>query len=190
MRARVDRVEAGSLGPAMPADDAPGKHRRPLLDRLWIRPALFGLVALVMRGATFGDPTVWIDEQLYVLIGQKMSEGELPYVDIWDRKPVGLFLLYAAIAGIDRSILAVQIASLLFAAGTAFAQAPAPQQPSKTAGTTVTTPAQKSEVKKAEKKTAKKAKKTKTTKAKKTTKKTAKKPVAKKAPQNSAAVTK
>ena len=65
------------------------------------------------------NPLVDMDDQFYWLVGRSWWAGAWPIVDIWDRKPVGLFLLYTAIAGIDRSILAVQIASLLFAAGTA-----------------------------------------------------------------------
>lgn len=29
-----------------------------------------------------------------MLVGGRMLHGELPYVDIWDRKPIGIFLLY------------------------------------------------------------------------------------------------
>jgi len=35
------------------------------------------------------------DEQLYSFIGWRMTQGDLPYVDLWDRKPVGLFALFA-----------------------------------------------------------------------------------------------
>lgn len=89
----------------------------------WTRgPAAIGIivtVALATRIVTFGNPLVDMDDQFYWLVGQSWWDGKWPIVDIWDRKPVGLFLLYGAIAGIDRSMLAVQIAALLFAAGTA-----------------------------------------------------------------------
>ena len=38
-----------------------------------------------------------MDEEFYLLVGDRMLHGALPYVDIWDRKPVGLFLLFAGI---------------------------------------------------------------------------------------------
>lgn len=75
--------------------------------------------AIATRAVTFGNPLVDMDDQFYWLLGQEWWDGRWPIVDVWDRKPIGLFALYAAIAAIDRSILAVQIASLLFAAGTA-----------------------------------------------------------------------
>lgn len=77
-------------------------------------------VAIATRVVTFGNPLVDMDDQFYWLVGRSWWQGDWPIIDIWDRKPVGLFLLYAVITGVDRSILAVQIASLLFAAGTAF----------------------------------------------------------------------
>lgn len=58
---------------------------------------LFAAVALVMRAGTIGFPVIHIDEQFYLLVGERMWQGDLPFVDIWDRKPLGLFLVFAAI---------------------------------------------------------------------------------------------
>lgn len=52
--------------------------------------------ALIARLPWFGFPLAGYDEQLYSLIGQAMNQGALPFVDVWDRKPVGLFVLFAA----------------------------------------------------------------------------------------------
>lgn len=54
------------------------------------------LVTLAARAATFGNPVVGFDEQFYLLVGDRMLHGALPFVDIFDRKPVGIFLIYAA----------------------------------------------------------------------------------------------
>ena len=54
------------------------------------------LVALATRVVAFGNPVPEFDEQLYSLIGAQMGRGLLPYADLWDRKPPGLFLIYAA----------------------------------------------------------------------------------------------
>jgi hypothetical protein len=62
--------------------------------------ALLVLLALtmVMRGATFGAPLLHMDETFYLLVGDRWAnDGLWPYVDIWDRKPLGLFLLFGAI---------------------------------------------------------------------------------------------
>ncbi|MEZ5736289.1 MAG: hypothetical protein R3E09_10865 [Novosphingobium sp.] len=79
------------------------------------------LVALVLRGDTFGDPNLHGDEVFYQTVGVAMHQGALPYVDVWDRKPFGLFALSWLIAGVSYDMLAYQIAATLFAVGTAWA---------------------------------------------------------------------
>jgi hypothetical protein len=82
--------------------------------------AILLLVALVLRGDTFGDPNLHGDEVFYQTVGIAMHHGALPYVDIWDRKPFGLFALYWLIAAISEAPLAYQLAATLFAMGTAW----------------------------------------------------------------------
>jgi hypothetical protein len=53
------------------------------------------VLTLVTRVWIFGNPVIGIDEQFYLLAGDRLLHGALPYVDIWDRKPIGLFLIYA-----------------------------------------------------------------------------------------------
>lgn len=53
-------------------------------------------LTFALRGWIFGDPVVNMDEQFYLLVGKRLALGHLPYVDIWDRKPFGLFAIYAA----------------------------------------------------------------------------------------------
>lgn len=77
-------------------------------------------VALALRSYTFGDPNLFIDEAFYFAAGNAMHHGALPYVDIWDRKPFGLFAIYWAIAGISPAPATYQIAASLFAVLTAW----------------------------------------------------------------------
>ncbi len=56
---------------------------------------LLALFTFFVRGAWMGDPNADVDEQLYSLIGNAMLHGEVPFVDLWDRKPYGLFALFA-----------------------------------------------------------------------------------------------
>ena len=79
-------------------------------------------VAIVTRMAVFGDPVAHVDDEFYLLTGHAMLGGQWPYVDIWDRKPIGLFLIYEAIAAIGggHSVLATHLIATLFAAATAF----------------------------------------------------------------------
>lgn len=58
---------------------------------------VFAAAAVAARLLTLGQPIVNIDEQLYLLIGDRILGGALPYVDIWDRKPPFLFAIYAGI---------------------------------------------------------------------------------------------
>ncbi|MFT3978478.1 MAG: hypothetical protein QM688_15415 [Sphingomonas bacterium] len=58
------------------------------------------LVAIAARALTFGNPVVHVDEEFYYFTGTALWHGLLPFVDVWDRKPVGLFLLYAVPAGL------------------------------------------------------------------------------------------
>lgn len=72
------------------------------------------LAAALVRSPTFGNPIVHVDEEFYFLTAQHMLHGALPFVDIFDRKPVGLFLLYlpAAALGFPWGILAYQLMAL------------------------------------------------------------------------------
>jgi len=92
-----------------------------LLRRPAAQLAILLLVAILLRLDTFGDPNMHGDEVFYQTVGVAMHDGALPYVDVWDRKPFGLFALSWLIAGISRNMLAFQLAATLFAAGTAWA---------------------------------------------------------------------
>ena len=68
----------------------------------------------------FGNPAIYVDEEFYLFVGDRMLHGALPYVDIWDRKPIGLFLLYAAIRSLGGdSIIVYQFVATSFAIATA-----------------------------------------------------------------------
>ena len=96
---------------------------RPAIERAEpYRAAAFVLVvAFAVRLWDFSNPVIHVDEQYYLLVGDRMLHGDLPYVDIWDRKPIGLFLLFAAIRLLPGDgILAYQIVATLAAAATAW----------------------------------------------------------------------
>jgi hypothetical protein len=52
------------------------------------------LAAIAVRAIAFGNPVVHVDEEFYFYTAQRMLDGALPFVDVWDRKPIGLFLIY------------------------------------------------------------------------------------------------
>ena len=91
----------------------------PRAQPAWLGDALVLLAivatALIARLPWFGFPLAGYDEQLYSLIGQAMTQGALPFVDVWDRKPVGLFALFAAAHAVGGpGPEAYQVLALLF----------------------------------------------------------------------------
>lgn len=103
----------------------PGEQRSflPDLSRLFSPLLILSGVAILARMATFGNPLVQVDEQFYLLAARDMLHGQLLYVDIWDRKPVGLFLLYglAALFPVKGAIIAYQAMATAFVIATALA---------------------------------------------------------------------
>ncbi|MCH2486199.1 MAG: hypothetical protein MK010_00430 [Erythrobacter sp.] len=78
------------------------------------------LFAFALRFSTFGNPNLFVDEAFYFAAGIEMTQGALPYVDIWDRKPFGHFALYWAMAAISYDPIVYQIFASIFAGFTAF----------------------------------------------------------------------
>ncbi|RYY23198.1 MAG: hypothetical protein EOP62_20935 [Sphingomonadales bacterium] len=98
--------------------------RLSVLDRLEAMPrwAVLLFVAIVTRWAAFGNPVTHVDEEFYFVTAQGMLNGALPFVDIWDRKPVGLFVLYlpAAALGVPAGIWFYQILGTISVVATAW----------------------------------------------------------------------
>lgn len=67
------------------------------------RVAILIAVAAAARAGTFGNPNVHVDEQFYLYVARRMLEGARPFVDVWDRKPIGLFTLYLPAAALPYS---------------------------------------------------------------------------------------
>ena len=83
--------------------------------------ALLTAVALVSRWQGFGNPVLEFDEQFYLLVGDRMWYGMLPYIDIFDRKPFGLFAIYALIRGLGgEGVIQYQLVATGFAIATAW----------------------------------------------------------------------
>jgi hypothetical protein len=82
---------------------------------------LLSAAALLIRLPHFANPYYEIDEGFYLVVGDRLLHGFLPYVDIWDRKPIGLFLIYGAIRLLGGDgLFQYQLVATLFASGTAW----------------------------------------------------------------------
>lgn len=99
-----------------PTDSRLNVRTRSLADRAtWLAFALVLATAFATRAIWFGDPVAGFDDQLYSFIGWRMTHGELPYADWWDRKPFGLFAIFglAHLVG-GPGAIAYQALSFLF----------------------------------------------------------------------------
>jgi MFS family permease len=106
--------------PAPPASLRPGASKRALAINPMVQFVLLIALSFVLRWDTFGDPNLHGDEVFYHTVGLAMHHGAVPYVDVWDRKPFGLFTIFYLIGFLSDQVIAYQIAAALFAAATAF----------------------------------------------------------------------
>ncbi len=104
------------------ADGAPARLRIGSLapSGVWLAFLQYAAIALAFRLILFGNPLVHVDEQFYLLVADRWNAGALPYVDVWDRKPVGLFLLYRLFTLVPGDpVVAYQLFGVAAAAATA-----------------------------------------------------------------------
>ncbi len=73
-------------------------------------------LAVAFRFPAYGEWNYAIDDQYYALVGHRLLDGDLLYVDIWDRKGPALYLTFSLIGLISRSAIAYQLAATLVAA--------------------------------------------------------------------------
>ncbi|MEO5809253.1 MAG: glycosyltransferase family 39 protein [Sphingomicrobium sp.] len=90
---------------------------QPTLARCFV---ILLVVVLFTRLGEFNNPLTHVDDQFYLFTGKAMLNGALPYVDVWDRKPIGLFLIYEGIAALGGdSVIVYHLVAALAVLGTA-----------------------------------------------------------------------
>lgn len=99
---------------------SPAIHRRPAARQPATWPLLL-IAAIATRALALGNPILHVDEQFYFTLAHGWAQGGVPYVDIWDRKPIGLFLIYlpAAHLPLYAGVWAYQLLALASAFATA-----------------------------------------------------------------------
>jgi hypothetical protein len=95
-------------------------------QRLSIKAQLFvavslSVLAFLMRFPWFFVDVIDIDEGVFLLMGQSLADGRLPYTEVWDNKPPLGFVFFAFIQLlIPNSIMFVRFAGTLLVAASAF----------------------------------------------------------------------
>jgi hypothetical protein len=99
------------------------KQRRSLkslLPELVVILSLFTWL-LLLRAPFFAIPTLDWDESTFIIVGQGILEGFLPYIKLWDFKPPFVFVFFAgAIAIFGKSIAAIRFAGCLWLAAASY----------------------------------------------------------------------
>jgi 4-amino-4-deoxy-L-arabinose transferase-like glycosyltransferase len=81
----------------------------------------FVLLAIFSRVFTYFPSVIDHDESTYLIIAQQWLKGFVPYVDMVEVKPIGIFILFAAVIKVfGNSILAVRILASVFIGLTGF----------------------------------------------------------------------
>lgn len=80
---------------------------------VWCALALL-VWCVVLRAPTLLRSVIDWDESLYLTIADEWSRGGLPYVAVWDHKPVGIYVIFRiALALFGHSVAAIRIATTL-----------------------------------------------------------------------------
>jgi Dolichyl-phosphate-mannose-protein mannosyltransferase len=104
---------------ALPRTEYPIIRSQPIAD-LYVALALVAL-AFAVRLPALVLPSMDWDEGLYLMIAADLNAGHLPYAGLWDRKPIGIFVLFALVERVFQDgVLGVRVLASLFAALGAF----------------------------------------------------------------------
>ena len=81
----------------------------------------FLLVSFLLRGLSFFYTVIDHDESTYLVIAQQLLNGKQLYVDVWDTKPVGIFVIVAGILKVfGEFIVSLRIIACIVVASTAY----------------------------------------------------------------------
>lgn len=83
-------------------------------NKPWLILIFFIIVVLSIRWSTFYQSVIDWDESLYLLVANAWSEGNLPYTEVWDNKPPGIYSLFLlAITFLNDSVFSIRILTVL-----------------------------------------------------------------------------
>lgn len=76
-------------------------------------PLLLFLLCLLVRLPFYFESVIDWDESTFILIGQNLLDGHLPYVQLWDNKPPLTFAFFALTLLLGKSIVTVRVAGTI-----------------------------------------------------------------------------
>ncbi|GCL58834.1 ArnT family glycosyltransferase [Microcystis aeruginosa] len=76
---------------------------------------------IILRAPNLFPSVINWDESTFILMGQSVLDGHLPYLELWDNKPPLLFFIFALFIGIGgKNIVWIRVAGSLFLGISAF----------------------------------------------------------------------
>jgi hypothetical protein len=85
-----------------------------LMQKQWLVAVCLLLISILVRFPYYFIDVINWDESTFILMGQSLLDGHLPYTELWDIKPPLAFVAFAFfIAVLGKSILAIRIAGTL-----------------------------------------------------------------------------
>jgi len=82
---------------------------------------LLSLIGLILRLPYFSPAVIDWDESTFILMGQNILDGNLPYVELWDLKPPLAFYSFAFFIFVfGKSILAIRLGGFVFLIATSY----------------------------------------------------------------------
>lgn len=76
---------------------------------------------IILRSPNLFPSVINWDESTFILMGQSVLDGHLPYLELWDNKPPLLFFIFALFIGIGgKNIVWIRVAGSLFLGISAF----------------------------------------------------------------------
>ncbi|MFP5273317.1 ArnT family glycosyltransferase [Coleofasciculus sp.] len=91
------------------------------MKKNWVIFLFFVIIVFIVRLPSLFQSRIIHDEALYLLVGRSILEGNPPYVEVWDNKPPGLFVIYAiALKVFGNSVVSIWIIACIAVIVTCF----------------------------------------------------------------------
>ena len=91
-------------------------------SKSWIVLIFFIILVSILRFSTFFQSVIDWDESVFLLMSKSLLDGNLPYTQIWDHKPPGIYLLFSLSQIVfGQSVISIRILTCIFVSISCFA---------------------------------------------------------------------